>query len=102
MTKRPVKTKTKRRAIGYLPRPLLNRMLRDLSDRIHGHINDVEAVQATIQPNGQHVMDEHRVRTVFVMMLDVHLRSLRDIEGLANLLIRDEAEPMKRQAKAAK
>jgi hypothetical protein len=83
--RRPLR-KTPRR----LPRSLLEKMLCDLVGRLDQHLNMVEAIDTANTPNGLHTVIEHRLRTVFGILLDSQLHSLRDIVGFAHIISRDE------------
>ena len=80
----------KRPSSRPLSRGLLDKLLRDLVGRIHHHIDIVEAIQTVNKPNGQHILVEHQLRTVFDVMLDRQLCGLRDIERLAQIATRGE------------
>jgi hypothetical protein len=75
-----------------LPRPLLDKTLRDLADRISRQANIAEAVMHSNAPDPYHVNIEHELRTMFDLLMESQLRSLREIEGLARLLV-DRGKP---------
>jgi hypothetical protein len=43
-----------------------------------------------IEPNDKHTVTEHQTRTACGVLLDGLQRRIRDVEGLARLLVRDE------------
>ena len=74
-----------------LSRRLLNQMLDDLGGRLSRQVEVAEAIERTIAPNGQHTVLEHQIRTAFGVMLEGHLRGLKDAAGLAAMLCKREA-----------
>ena len=85
MKRRTAKAKAKR-GPSPLSRPLLMNMLDDLSKRIEKHIGITDAIMEAHKPLGDHIVAEHRVRTVFNVLFEEQLRSLRDIAGLTRIL----------------
>lgn len=85
MKRRTTKAKTKREP-RPLSRPLLMNMLDDLSKRIDRHIGITESIMEAHKPLGDHIVVEHHVRTVFNVLFNEQLRSLRDIAGLTTIL----------------
>ena len=84
MKKRTPKAKASARRLS---RPLLDQMLRDLTERIEKQVLIAQAIYDTNKPYDDHMMAiEHRLRTVFGLQLECHLRGLRDVRGLAKLL----------------
>jgi hypothetical protein len=86
MKKRTGKAKA---SVRPLSRPLLDKMLRDLTERIGRQIVVVEAITRANTPNDLHIYIEYQLRTVFGVMLDSQLRGLKDIKGLAEMLYKD-------------
>lgn len=78
--------KPKRRRLS---RHLLDDMIRDLIGRLGKLEYEAEAFDTIIKPNGQHMLIEHQTRAACGAMLDSLLRRIRDVEGLAKLLVRD-------------
>lgn len=89
MKARHAKAKTKRKPSRRLPQRLVDRMLRDLVGRIDEQLNFVEAMETANKPNGQHILVEHQLRTVFGALIERQLRGLRDIATFARLILRD-------------
>ena len=81
----PLNARTRR-----LSRPLLDKMLREIAERLKQQVRIVEAINGTNTTNDLHTVIEHQIRTVFGLLLDSHLRGLRDIQGLAEMLYKDE------------
>lgn len=85
MAKAKSKSKPRR-----LSRPLLDKMIRDLGGRLQRLEHEAEAFETIIKPNGEHTVIEHQTRTACRVMLDSLQRRIRDVRGLAQLLVRDE------------
>jgi hypothetical protein len=88
MKRRTAKEKAKPRK--QLSRPLLDNMIRDLAERIVKLEDEAEAFATIIMPNGRHTVIEHQTRLACGVMLDSLQRRIRDVRGLARLLVRDE------------
>jgi hypothetical protein len=84
------KSKPHRRKAGAAQRrpsrALLNKLLVDLSERIRQHIKTEESIIEAHKPLGDHIVSEHHVRTVFNVLLERQLGSLRNIAGLTDIL----------------
>lgn len=93
MTRKATRAKTARKAKPArrrLSRPLLENMLGDLVGRLRKLSHEAEAFSTVMQPNGKHVQIEYQTRTACCVMLDSLQHHIRDAEGLAQLLVRDE------------
>lgn len=86
MAKAKPKSKPRR-----LSRPLLDKMIRDLIDRIFDLEGEAEGTQTFIKPNDHHTVIEHQTRTACGVLIESLQRRIRDVRGLAKLLVRDEA-----------
>lgn len=88
MAKRKPTTKTRAtRPPTHMPRPMLNSMIRDLAEQIDGHVKTAGAIAiALTQSSAEMTAMEHSLRTVFGILLDGQLRSLRNIQGYARML----------------
>ena len=60
--KRPAK-------VRYYSRPMMLQLLSDLIDRIKKQRHELDAIAEANVPNGQHIVAEHRVRTVTGILL---------------------------------
>jgi hypothetical protein len=71
-----------------LSRPALDRELVNLTERLHKQVWLAEAIIAANRPNGQHVMMEHRLRTVFGVQMEALSHELDGVYTLAHALCR--------------
>ena len=81
--------KTKR--VPRIRRASLGVMLPDLAERLDRQVQIGLAIQKTQEPNGEHTVAEHELRTVFGLLLESQLRNLRDIRDVARMLCPGEA-----------
>ena len=78
--------------VRYVSRPLLLQMLSDLCDRIKNQRHELDAITETNDPNGRHIVAEHRVRTVMGILLRKQQSNLYSIEEFARI-VRNRAGP---------
>jgi len=71
---------------------MMLQLLSDLIDRIKKQRHELDAIAEANVPNGQHIVAEHRVRTVTGILLRKQQSSLYDIEEFARI-IRTNAGP---------
>jgi hypothetical protein len=86
-------TKKKRRLSKErrgLSRPALDRELATLTERLHEQVWLAKAIIAANAPNGQHVVMEHRLRTVFGLQIEALERGLDGAYTHAHALCRAE------------
>ncbi len=74
--------KAKPPAARPLSRNTLNRLLKDIAERIDERMYETEAVMETIQPNGEHIVAEARVRTAVYLMLSDRISKMQQIRRL--------------------
>ena len=86
--KAKVKTKSKHR---LLSRPLLDKMISDLIDRLVDLECEAEGAEKFIRGNEQHTVIEYQTRLACGVLVESLQRRIRDVSGLAKLLVRDEA-----------
>jgi hypothetical protein len=78
--------------VHYVSRRMMLQLLSDLCDRIKKQRHELDAIAEANVPNGQHIVAEHRVRTVTGILLRKQQSSLYDIEGFARI-VRNRAGP---------
>jgi hypothetical protein len=71
---------------------MMLQLLSDLIDRIKKQRHELDAIAEANVPNGQHIVAEHRVRTVTGILLRKQQSSLYGIEEFARI-IRTNAGP---------
>lgn len=82
------KTKSKHRRLS---RPLLDKMIRDLIDHLVDLEGEAIGAETFIKPNEQHTVIEYHTRLACGVLVESLQRRIRDVRGLAELLVRDEA-----------
>jgi hypothetical protein len=78
--------------VRYHSRPMMLQLLSDLCDRIKNQRHELDAIAETNVPNGQHIVAEHRVRTVMGILLRKQQSSIYSIEEFARI-VRNNAGP---------
>ena len=78
--------------VRYHSRPMMLQLLSDLCDRIKNQRHELDAIAETNVPNGQHIVAEHRMRTVMGILLEKLQSRQCNIEGFARI-IRTRAGP---------
>jgi len=72
------------------PKPLSRKALADITNDLAKRLDDqvlvMEAIVNAERPLGAHIVLEHRVRTVFGILLQSQLKQLQDAEQLARLI----------------
>jgi hypothetical protein len=79
-------TSRKRPTAKPLPRRLVVQLLADLCERAQNQLSVLDAIAATNAPNEQHVVMDHRLRTVTGILLENQASSLRQISGFAQII----------------
>lgn len=75
-----------------LARPLLDKMLRDLVDRLLEIEREAAAFATLIEPNGQHTHIEYQTRTACGVLLASLRSRIRQVETFARCLAPDEVQ----------
>lgn len=83
MKKRAAKPKVKSPRFS---RSLLDKMIKDLHERLRDLRYESEAMATIIAPNDRHIVIEHQTRMACTVMLASLQRRVHDVEGLAAIL----------------
>jgi hypothetical protein len=65
-------------------------MIRDLIGRLVDLECEAEGAATFIKPNGQHTVIEYQTRTACGVLIESLNCRIRDVRGLAKILVRDE------------
>lgn len=68
-----------------LSRPLLNKLLADIDERLGKLALDTDALMLSMRPNGNHIAAEAAARSVMCTVLDQHLQRLFGLQSLMEI-----------------